>query len=68
MKLTKPKEKSHFVSAVLKAAEQMGYPVTESVKVIFHVRIQKFVVLEVIFLLNSFAMYLFRQSYQFYKL
>ena len=29
MKLTKPKEKSHFVSAVLKAAEQMGYPITE---------------------------------------
>ena len=29
MKLTKPKEKSHFVSAVLKAAEQMGYPLTE---------------------------------------
>ncbi|XP_075248257.1 oxygen-dependent choline dehydrogenase-like [Convolutriloba macropyga] len=29
MKLTKPKEKSHFVSAVLKAAEQMGYPLTD---------------------------------------
>ncbi|XP_075248259.1 4-pyridoxate dehydrogenase-like [Convolutriloba macropyga] len=29
MKLTKPKEKSHFVSAVLKAAEQMGYPITD---------------------------------------
>ncbi|XP_075247572.1 choline dehydrogenase, mitochondrial-like [Convolutriloba macropyga] len=31
MKLTKPKEKSHFVSAVLKAAEQMGYPLTDDI-------------------------------------